>query len=202
MIYYRKSQPAPEELSKEKQKSSGSYRVKEVMERVREDFYDKCYICGQKNPTNINVEHFRPHEGNRDLKFEWNNLFWSCSHCNNTKSNKYKKILNCTKKEDRVEESFRYHINPFPGAKIEITPLKEGEEIDDTLKLLNAVYNGTTDLKDIEAENIQKHLLFEIKAFTSLLWKHDSIRADEEYSRDVLMKIKQHLHDSSPFVEL
>ncbi len=76
MVYFEKSQPAPPSLLLEKNKNSGTYRTAEVIARLDKDFYSKCYICGQKNPTTINVEHFMPHRGDRDLMFDWNNLFY------------------------------------------------------------------------------------------------------------------------------
>jgi len=80
MIYFEKSQPAPECLEKEKSKKSGNYKCAGVLKRLKDDFKNKCYICESKAPTTINVEHFKSHQGDSDLKFDWNNLFWSCGH--------------------------------------------------------------------------------------------------------------------------
>ena len=85
MINIVKSQPSPECLSIEAQKKNGDYKCGEVLSRIKNDFYNKCYICETQAPTTINVEHFRPHKGNVSLKFDWNNLFYACGHCNNTK---------------------------------------------------------------------------------------------------------------------
>lgn len=79
MVYLEKSQPAPDCLETEKAKAYGDYKCKNVLERIKTDFKNKCYLCEYKEPVAINVEHFRPHEGDKDLKFDWNNLFWSCS---------------------------------------------------------------------------------------------------------------------------
>lgn len=37
----------------------------------------------------------KSHKGNLDLKFDWDNLFLSCKHCNNTKGDRFDNILNC-----------------------------------------------------------------------------------------------------------
>ena len=84
MLYFEKSQPAPDCLEQEKLKKNGDYKCGDVLDRLKADFKNKCYICERSKPQSINVEHFRPHCGDRDLKFSWNNLFWACSHCNNT----------------------------------------------------------------------------------------------------------------------
>ena len=75
MVFQEKSQPAPPCLAKEKQKATGDYKCGDVFERTKTDFKNKCYICENKEPITINIEHFRPHKGDKKLKFDWNNLF-------------------------------------------------------------------------------------------------------------------------------
>ncbi|GBC62810.1 HNH endonuclease [Desulfonema ishimotonii] len=168
-----KSSPPPECLAEEKQKKSGDYKCGDVLERLKEDFRNKCYLCESKAPNTINVEHFIPHRGDTDLKFDWANLFLSCGHCNNTKLAKpeYDHILNCTDPEHDVENRIRYEIKPFPKEKAHITALDEAAEVRNTVFLLEAVYNGTTPLKSIESENIRKNLLDEIIRFQKLLYE-------------------------------
>ena len=103
MVYFEKSQPAPDCLEVEKDKAGGDYKCGDVLDRIKTDFKNKCYICGYKEPVTINVEHFRPHKGNNDLKFQWENLFWSCSHCNNTKLDNYDDIIDCTDLNEDIE---------------------------------------------------------------------------------------------------
>ena len=52
------------------------------------------------------VEHLIPHKGNKDLEFEWNNLFLACPHCNNIKRDKYTPILDCCKVD--VDQKLRF----------------------------------------------------------------------------------------------
>jgi len=77
MVYFEKSQPSPTITS--------THNTSEIVERLEDDFKNKCYICGEKEPKDINVEHFVAHEGNQGLKLDWNNLFLSCTHCKNIK---------------------------------------------------------------------------------------------------------------------
>ena len=53
------------------------------MKQLKKVFFGKCYICEIKPVQDPQVEHLYPHKGNIDKKFDWNNLFYSCSHCNN-----------------------------------------------------------------------------------------------------------------------
>jgi uncharacterized protein (TIGR02646 family) len=93
MIYIQKSQPAPECLAQQK-----DYKCGDVIPRLKADFHNKCYLCEDKGITSINVEHFIPHRGDKNLMYDWDNLFYSCGHCNNTKLAipKFNNILNCT----------------------------------------------------------------------------------------------------------
>lgn len=101
MIHIERSYPPPESLKVESCKANGQYNKPDVVERLRKDFYDKCYICEIKDLQDPQVEHLLPHRNGQyaERKFDWDNLFWSCGHCNQIKNNsKYNDgILNCCK---------------------------------------------------------------------------------------------------------
>lgn len=84
-----KSQQAIASLAREKIKLSGKCNTDEVVIALQETFHNKCYICENKNATKWEVEHLIPPSGNLDLKFEWENLFWACGHCNHIKGKKF-----------------------------------------------------------------------------------------------------------------
>lgn len=199
MINITKSTPPPQCLEKEKNKANGDYKCGEVLERIKTDFKNKCYLCEWKEPPSINVEHFVPHRGDKNLKFDWNNLFWACYHCNNTKLEKFDNILNCTNPEHDVENWLKYEMKPFPFEKVSITPLKEDEIVGNTARLLLEIYNGTTTLKSIEAENIRKALLKNILDFQNQLLGYAKYAEDDEEKDYYLKKIKEHLRKSSAF---
>lgn len=90
-----KSEAARCSLEQAKKQNSG-YNTPEVNVALKEMFHGKCYICENKDATSFQIEHRIPHKGNPDLKYDWNNLFWACAHCNNIKSGKYESILDCT----------------------------------------------------------------------------------------------------------
>ena len=99
MIYFQKYKEFPGCLQIEKDKEiqgtkkDGDYKCRCVLRILRDDFKNKCYICERKDIADINVEHFKPHRNkNRDLKFDWNNLFYACGHCNNIKLAQYNDI--------------------------------------------------------------------------------------------------------------
>lgn len=198
MVYFEKSQPEPSSLANEKVKKSGTYRTSDVIERISKDFCDKCYICEQKKPTSINVEHFTPHKDDNNLKFDWNNLFYSCGHCNNVKLAKeeFDDILNCTIKTDDVDTAIIYRFNPFPKEKPTFEINISSPKVNNTITLLDKVFNGEhTSLKKLESINLNDLLLKSIKEFQEILLCYYDYDKDESY----LTKIKFHLNKSSSF---
>ncbi|MEA2012737.1 MAG: HNH endonuclease [Verrucomicrobiota bacterium] len=136
MVYLEKSQPPPKSLSDEINKKSGFYRKLDVVERLEQDFRNKCYICEQKAPTNINIEHFKPYQDDKKLKFDWNNLFLSCAHCNNVKSVNFDNLLNCTVFSDNVDVALHYKCDSFPKEKVLIKELQKSAKTKQTKELL------------------------------------------------------------------
>jgi hypothetical protein len=198
-MYFKKSQPAPECLEIEKAKANGDYKCGDVLVRLKDDFKNKCYICGYKEPVSINVEHFIPHRGDQDLKFDWNNLFWACVHCNKKKGVDFDNILDCTKQADHVDTALRYHSNPFPFEKVEIEALTDDVKVEETKDLLLDIYNGTTPLGKIEASNLRNKLLKEIFEFQGHLIDYFKDTNDDEDRKHFLIKIKGHLDKASNF---
>lgn len=93
-----KAQKAIEALEKARKTDSG-YNTPEVNAALREMFHGKCYICENKEAASYQIEHLAAHRGNLNLKYDWQNLFWACAHCNNTKLDRFEPILDCTKED-------------------------------------------------------------------------------------------------------
>lgn len=199
MINIIKSQPAPLCLSKEKEKQSGDYKCGDVLKRLKDDFHNKCYICEEKELSTLNVEHFRPHKGNKDLKFDWNNLFLSCGHCNNLKSDKYDNILNCTDNSRIIVDLLKFEIGGFPKSKVQVTALTPDPEVASTAELLNKIYNGTTKLKIIESENITQKAMKEVNSLTEILLEYYKGKRENKNVDIGWEKIKLKLSMNSPF---
>jgi hypothetical protein len=196
MIYFEKSLIAPISLEEEKSKSSGTYNTEEVIERLKEDFHNKCYICEQKEPLSINIEHFIAHKGNIDLKFSWENLYLSCGHCNNTKLAKYDEILNCTIIDDNVEMVLYYKCNPFPMEKAEIKVRVDSLKARNTRELIEKTFNGEhTPQKKLESANLRNKLIHEIRDFQNLLFDYFENNKNEIFK----IKIEEYLSSRSAF---
>ena len=201
MVYLPKSPIAHPCLATEKAKANGNYNCGQVLETLKNDFKNKCYICETKEPHSINIEHFKAHRGDNDLKFDWQNLFYCCGHCNNTKLAKaaFEDILNCTIELDGVDTKIKYTIKPLPKEKAEITALENTDRVNNTVRLLDEAYNGTTTLKLIESANIRSKLLSEIRAFYDLLLEYDNDLYDENEKLQIKNKIIRELRPASNF---
>lgn len=196
MVYFEKSQPAPTSLIEEKVKSAGTYRTEDVIRKLEEDFKGKCYICEQKYPTSINVEHFISHQSDVDLKFDWNNLFFACGHCNNVKLAGFDALLNCTCKDDNVDTAIYYQLAPFPKEKAFFEVRIHSEKAEKTKELLDKTFNGEhTFLKVLESSNLRNLLLKEIEEFLSLC----EMYLEDSTSAFLAHKIQLELENSSAF---
>ncbi|MFN8576108.1 MAG: HNH endonuclease [Candidatus Sericytochromatia bacterium] len=199
MINLTKSYPVPECLAIEKNKPNGTYRCEEVYDLLKKDFHNKCYLCEEKGITSINIEHFKPHKGNRELEFDWDNLFLSCFHCNNTKGDKYNDILNCLDKETKILNIIKFDIKPYPKEKAKISTNSKDLKVKNTVKLLNKIYNGTTFHKRLESSNLRQKLIEELVKFGRVLTEYfDDIVNDLE-KEEYLKQIKKMLREDSPF---
>ena len=86
MIGVSRSTEVPPSLVESK--AEDRYRSPDVVEQLARDFNNKCYICEIHPVTDPQVEHRLPHHGGKypERKFEWSNLFYSCTHCNTVKN--------------------------------------------------------------------------------------------------------------------
>ena len=201
MLYFKKSQPAPDCLQQEKLKSNGSYKCGDVLPRIKADFKNKCYLCELKEPTSINTEHFIPHRGDVELMFSWDNLFYCCAHCNNIKHHKdrYDNILNCTVQAERIEEKIQYYLNPFPTEVPVLTALENDERVHNTVNLLDNIFNGSTSVKRIESANLRNLVLKEVRHFQNLLFEYYNDGYTEEEREKIRQTILRELRETSNF---
>lgn len=191
-----KAQQAIASLAKEKAKH-GTYNTEEVNNALKEMFHKKCYICENKEPTSYQIEHLIPHRKNEELKFDWNNLFLSCAHCNNTKNDKYEPILDCSQVD--VDKIIAFRKNGYFGTEetLEFEALNEDEVTKNTVNLLYEVYNGSTPQKRMEATVIRRELREELHKFKECVREYEE--AEDEDKDDLLCQLKRELSEKSAF---
>lgn len=173
MVFVRRSYPAPESLAVEAQKKSGKYNQADVVERLRYDFHDKCYICELKGLQDPVVEHLVPHENGRciSLKFDWDNLFWSCGHCNGVKNKSFYsgRILDCCRRDPELEIRFAYE-----GADVIVTAFDSSHtEAVKTAQLVTDVFTQkNTGIRTVASELRLKELRLKMRTLYGALQKY------------------------------
>ena len=162
MVRLSKSQLPPGIMIRSEQ----DYREGKVFETLVSDCHGKCYICEDK-PSTINVEHIIPHRGDPCLRFDWNNLFIACGHCNSIKHAKYDDILDPTECDPEEHIALTVEISDNLVDHVQIEALTEDDSTKQTVELLGLVYNGgSTDIKNIECSNLRnEHLMPVIRTF-------------------------------------
>lgn len=198
MIKVERTFPAPESLAEEARKASGSYNKPDVVQQLKHDFYDKCYICGSKGLQDPEVEHLLPHKQGkyRDRMFDWNNLFWSCGHCNGVKNqNKYDEmIIDCCQVDPEELIAFR---TTRDNVEIVVKDTMD-QKLMSTAELVWEVFNLTnTGMREIKS----KQRLDALQEQMNLLYRNlEKYKVNPE-SKIVLRTLKVLLNRESAFAE-
>lgn len=141
MVKVERTLPAPASLLTESRKENGNYALTDVVQQLRQDFHDKCYVCEMKNLQDPQIEHLLPHKNGKykDREFDWKNLFWSCGHCNNVKNQKkYEgQILDCCEVDPEKVLSFNIEMN---DVKVLVKDSNDEKAIK-TARLVEEVFN-------------------------------------------------------------
>ena len=147
------------------------FRNDPIFSIIKNDCYNKCYICEDKEPTGLQVDHRIAPQGNDDLKYSWNNLLLTCYHCNHTKSDKYNSILDCTQVDP--EDYIAISMLPYDKQPVKISILLYSDESKETAALLEIIYNGVkTTILNAECENLRSRVLKELNDFQEKLERY------------------------------
>lgn len=197
MVKVERSFPAPASLKEEAAKKNGNYSEKDVVERLKEDFHDKCYICELKELQDPQIEHLLPHKNGKypERKFDWNNLFWVCGHCNSVKNqNKYDDgIIDCCQTDP--ESKIIFHCNQENIELIsKVNP--SDQETERTMMLIDEVFNLKNTGMRVEKSSMRfKSLQKEM----NLLFDNLELLRNQPDSKLVKRKLKALLRRKSAF---
>ena len=195
MIYFKRSEGQELQAILDSAKSSDkeeAYRSGEVFDALKNDFLRKCYLCEDAEVTVPNVEHFEPHKRDPEKKYDWNNLFYACGHCNNLKLHHFWPLLNCTVEADRIWEAVEIRFVPFPKPTVKIIAHPQNgkeKECTNTCALVDKCLSGKdcTPIKQEGARVLRKKMTRE---FTEI---HKQIRKQN------IAGIKRMVADNAPF---
>ena len=159
MIKVFKKPTPPESLTAQKR-----YDSEEVKHQLIADHQGKCYLCERTVTTDFQVEHLHSQEYFPEEKYAWHNLFLSCSYCNGKKSNLFDNILNPAQEsiESLIIQELDY-LNKravFKSANVSLYT-----EVQQTLSLLERIFNGSHKMRKIKEERFFEDFLSKMNAF-------------------------------------
>ena len=172
MVKIERSMPPPCSLASEKEKEAGSYTCEDVISQLEQDGHGKCYLCEINELQSIQVEHLRAHHGgkDKDRKFDWNNLFYSCAHCNNVKNRrKYdERILDCCAVDPETVMN-----QVLQNGHVLVEPLVDDESVNLTAELLTKCFEQrNTGIRIRECDTRFKALQMTINLLYKTLEQH------------------------------
>ena len=152
MIREKKNPHIPASLTTTKR-----YDGEDVKKQLLEDQHEKCYICERKLVTDFVIEHLKSQSNHPELVREWTNLFLACSYCNGKKSASFDNNVNPL--TSNVEEEIGQRID-FDQNKAVFTSSVKDEQHDNTVRMLDLLYNGNDNKDNRKPLRFSKEELF------------------------------------------
>lgn len=196
MFNVLRNEPAPASLA-----NKLSYSEQDVLDALSRVFHNKCYICETKEPTDLNIEHFEPHLGDLDKKFNWDNLYFSCGRCNNIKLAKYNFLLDCCDSNIDVLRAIK-HVPPLTpyARRLRIEPQYDDEKTKLTAELIEKVFNSThTPNKKVSASFLRKKVFKQFNLFLDLQIQYFNVLTLPVEKETVLDRMKLLIEPSSQY---
>lgn len=144
----------------------GDYKSEQIREIIKDDFGRICYLCEGEPVQNWEIDHFYPRQYFDYLENVIDNLFYICSKCNKIRPKDVntagKKVLNpCVDDVDKILTL----VMDLSNKVIEINSPCSSEKINNSIELLNKIYNGietkSSGYKDLRDDIFQ--ILVELK---------------------------------------
>lgn len=188
MIRVSKSSSIPATLT-----TTQTYNGEDVKKQLLQDHHDKCYICERVRGTDFEIEHHQSEKYHPELIQEWNNLFLSCRYCNGKKLQHFDNTLNPLTVD--IEKEIEQTIDFANKKAVFAIPGHSATTHDETIKLLDRVFNGTHKLRKIKEERFFEYFISVMNRFQALvgLYLKTSTPQNEKAVRDELGIDKEYL---------
>ena len=196
MFNTTRSQDVPECLNK------NQYNTKEVVDLLEPMFHGKCYLCEQDELSDPEIEHFDPHKGDLNKKYNWDNLYYSCGRCNSIKGTTHINLLDCCDKNINVFKEIKCLLPSVPDGNVTVTATSNNHEIKskNTIALLEKCYNETgTPLRGITRTVLMEDLFAHYTEYLSYRVSLRDKRTSDEEKAHAKGRLKSMLKVSFPF---
>ncbi|WP_019612769.1 HNH endonuclease [Psychromonas ossibalaenae] len=181
------------------------YNHADVVNILKPMFHGKCYLCERDEIQDVEVEHFKPHMSIEADKFDWDNLFYSCSRCNSIKSSTHVGLLNCTDNSINVFREITLRMSPAidDDVIVEANNPNPSAETSRTVNLLKLCYNSTnTALRGVSRESLIEQMYDYMVTFVtarSLLKKPSTGKTIKNGAKEVIEAMLDVKHPFSAF---
>ncbi|MDK9774864.1 HNH endonuclease [Vibrio sp. B181a] len=172
--------------------ANNEYNKEDVLKKLRPMFFDKCYLCERDEIQDVEVEHFIPHKKDNALKYNWENLYYSCSRCNGIKSSTHINLLDCANPFYDVGAMIECLMPSTPNGdvKVSATSANPCAQTENTVKLLEACYNlDNTALRKISRENLIEQMwdhYTELLSARQKLYSKRTGRTDKQRAEELI----------------
>lgn len=135
---------------------------RETLERsLNRDQHGKCYVCERLTGTDYQIDHLRP-KSVFGRETDWGNLFLACGFCNGRKSDGYREIFEPDKVD--IENEIKQEVD-FPNNRAKFTGAHSTPAHEDTLALLNRIFNGSAGMRNFREERFFNQFLAKMLGF-------------------------------------
>lgn len=188
--------------------TNSNYRDPIVVQQLKKDFFSKCYLCEQTDFGNVNVEHFVPHlNQSEELRIDWGNLYYACSHCNGIKGHRHNELLNCCDQSHNVDTSISLEAPTVPNGQIVLKNTLENNSVlfeltNKTIELLDKCYNNANSgVQQVSHQYLKEKILEEHAYLQSLRFqlKNGLNRLLQREKDELVKRINNMLKPNYPF---
>lgn len=177
------------------------YDDEDVYTVLEEIFFSKCYLCETKEPHDINVEHFDAHMGDENKKFDWNNLYLSCSRCNNIKGDRYTNLIDCCDPQQDAFRSVKHQPPITPYAQhVHIMAMNGDKRTLETKAILDKIFNSEhTVNKKVSGSFLRRKIFDQYNLLLTQINNYYFPVATTIEKENAIERIKVLIHKSAPY---
>lgn len=185
-----------------------NYKDPIIVQQLKKDFLSKCYLCEQTEFGNVNVEHFVPHlNQSEELRIDWGNLYYACSHCNGIKGHRHNELLNCCDQNHNVDTAISLEAPTVPNGQIVLKNTLENNAVlfeltNKTIELLNQCYNNANSgVQQVSHQYLKEKILEEHAYLQNLRFqlKNGLNRLLQREKDELVERINNMLKPNYPF---
>lgn len=141
-----------------------NYLSKEVIFELEKIFYGKCYLC-EDIVADPQIDHFIPVETDENKKYDWNNLYYACSRCNNIKSTA-SDLLDCCDPNINVFEAIKCLCATNKTDDVLVEAQNNDVKTQNTAQLLHRCYNeNNTAIRCISRKQLHERIFQKYSEF-------------------------------------